>query len=92
MAKEDRKPRPSTTAPPRADISAGRAGDKDATPLGTDAEAALTPVRSAAWSDACREEARLQAGLRGSRASWFIGLTGLAVAAAALGWAIVRMT
>lgn len=98
MTEKDRNSRPSTSAQLKDDINAGRTGDKvsafdaAAAPLGTDEEAAGTPTPPEAWSEARRQEARVPRTDHRARAPWLVALSGIVLAAAALGWAIVRMT
>lgn len=97
MTKHDPEARGSTSAQLKDDIDAGRTGDKvaafdpAAAPLGTDEEAAGTPTPPQAWSSARRAEARTPADQRVA-APWLVGLGGLAIAAASIGWLIVEVT
>jgi hypothetical protein len=96
----DRNPeaRNSTGAQLKADINAGRTGDKvpafdpAAAPLGTDEEAAGTPTPPEAWAAARRQEVGRAPATQGPPAPWIVGLSGVAVDAAAIGWLIVELT
>jgi hypothetical protein len=98
MTQHDRQIGNSTSAQLKDDINAGRTRDKvaafdpAAAPLGTDEEAAGTPTPPQAWSEARRQEARAHPADEGPPAPWIVGLSGLVLAGAAIGWVIVELT